>query len=421
MKEDINRLIKTTQFPYLWISQLFSQLTIQIVNFLLLISLFEKTGSTVATSFLWIILAFPAILVGPFTAAFADMADKRAMLMYANLIQAITIFVFSFFFERYLYLTYAAALFYSMVNQFYVPAEAASLPVLVPKKNLPFANGLFFLTQQASIIVGAGTAGILADLVGFEIALRITSVFLLIGFVSVSFLPRLGGKAASIHFFEVGITKFYRRITEGYHYIKNNNFVKFPFLLLLGLQVAIAVLVINLPTFATEVIQISPRYAGAMVVVPAAVGAVYGTTFVTKSLKKGTRKKGIIERSLVSMSAALFLVAFIPHSIPHFFRVVVAVLCFALAGYSYVGVSIPSQTFLQESTSRKFMGRVFGNFWFLASVALVLPVLFSATITEVLGVRMFLVTLSLLTFLVFFVSRKYGEMALISKEANEQI
>ena len=61
MMEDFKPLIKNTKFVHLWTSQILSQLTINIMNFLLLIRLFEHTGSTIATSLLWAAYALPAI------------------------------------------------------------------------------------------------------------------------------------------------------------------------------------------------------------------------------------------------------------------------------------------------------------------------------------------------------------------------
>ena len=47
-------LVKNSKFVYVWLSQILSQLTISIMNFLLLIRLFAVTGSPIATSLLWV-------------------------------------------------------------------------------------------------------------------------------------------------------------------------------------------------------------------------------------------------------------------------------------------------------------------------------------------------------------------------------
>ena len=87
------------------------------------------------------------------------------------------------------------------------------------------------------------------------------------------------------------------------------------------------------------------------------------------------------------------------------------------AGLAFVGVAIPSQTYLQEFTPYKLRGRVFGNFWFLTIIASVIPVIFSGTITEVFGVRFFLFILSAFAFSVYILSSKYADSWLNKKTA----
>ena len=52
-------------FHLLWISQILSQVTVNMMNFLLLAKLFNETGSSIATSLLWVSFALPTIFFGP--------------------------------------------------------------------------------------------------------------------------------------------------------------------------------------------------------------------------------------------------------------------------------------------------------------------------------------------------------------------
>ncbi|TEU02288.1 MFS transporter, partial [Candidatus Woesebacteria bacterium] len=194
MMEDFKPLIKNTKFVHLWTSQILSQLTINIMNFLLLIRIFEHTGSTIATSLLWAAYALPAAIIGPFAAASADMADRRKILMIANLAQSAAVFAYGIGFRTSFFLIYGVALTYSFLNQFYVPAELATLPGVVNKKHLPQANGLFFLTQQGALIIGFSVAGLLKHFWGFSNSIFLCSAFLFLAFLSVSFLPEMKTK-----------------------------------------------------------------------------------------------------------------------------------------------------------------------------------------------------------------------------------
>jgi MFS family permease len=90
--KDFKIVLKNKNFIYLWSSQILSQLTINIMNFLLLIKLFNETSSTIATSFLWVAYALPAIFIGPIAAASVDMLDRKRVLLITNLMQSILVF-----------------------------------------------------------------------------------------------------------------------------------------------------------------------------------------------------------------------------------------------------------------------------------------------------------------------------------------
>ena len=88
-------LFSNKNFLYIWSSQVLSQITISVLNFLLLISLYNHTGSSVATSLLWVSYALPAILIGPIAAAVVDNIDNRKVLITTNLLQSLTILLYA--------------------------------------------------------------------------------------------------------------------------------------------------------------------------------------------------------------------------------------------------------------------------------------------------------------------------------------
>src|SRR5579859_5705534 len=113
----MKNLFKNTNFLAIMISQLLSQLTFNVLGFLILIRLFEQTRSTIATSFIWIAYAIPAIIVGPIAAASVDLVDKRKMLMITNLLQTLVITLYALFmYQRLVFLSYAVVFAYSFLN-----------------------------------------------------------------------------------------------------------------------------------------------------------------------------------------------------------------------------------------------------------------------------------------------------------------
>jgi MFS family permease len=409
MLQEFKPVFKNKRFLYLWASQITSQLSINIMNFVFLIWLFDKTGSAISTSFLWVAYSLPAILVGPFASATVDLIDRRKLLIITNLLQSLTVFLFAFSHQGNIFLLFEVVFIYSLLNQFYVPAESASLPSLLPKERLAQGNSLFFLTQQGSLVVGFGIAGFILALLGFEYTLFLCAFLLFVAFLSTVFLPRLTTGNEFPHSFESAVTGFFGKITEGYKFIKSERKVLTPFILLLVFQVSVQVATVAVPSIAKDLLGLSLNTAGIYILVPAGIGAILGIMILPKLIAKGWRKKKVIENSLILVGVFLFLFTFLIPLLPYSFRVVSTFFSFAILGLSFVGVTIPSQTFLQESTPKELRGRVFGNFWFLVTIASVLPVIFSGSIIEFLGIRILLLIFSLLTITAFFISKKFGD------------
>lgn len=393
-----------------------SQLTVNIMNFVFLIQLFKATESSIATAFLWVSYSLPAIFVGPIAAAYVDMVDRRKLLMITNFFQALTILIYSFIYGTSLFLVYWVAITYSLLNQFYLPAEQASLPSVIHKVRLPSANGLFFLTQQFALVMGFGLAGIINSTLGFQRTLYLCSGLLFLAFVSVSLLPPFKRRVQMPKNFEKAFLKFFERIFEGYRFIKNERSILLPFFLLVIFWVGLSVVTINAPAFAVEIVQVDIDISGIVLVVPAAVGAMLGSLFVPKALRHGTRKKVVIEASLIVITLVLLVVSFVVPGIPLFnLRVLLSSFAVLLIGASFMGVFIPSQTFLQEKTPGGMRGRLFGNFWFVVTVATIFPTIISGTLTELFGARTLFAVLALCSFVIWFISRGYGHQILRAK------
>jgi MFS family permease len=409
MMSEYKQVINNPKFVYLWLSQLLSQLTINVTNFLLLLKLFSLTGSTIATSFLWISYALPVILVGPLAAATVDMFDRRITLMLTNLLQSSTIFFYAILRNPSIFLVYGLAMAYSFLNQFYVPAEAASLPSVVPRKHLPHANGIFFLTQQACLAVGFSVAGVLNHFLGFSTSLFIGAGLLLIAFVSVAFLPSLKPTRALPKNVEAGLKDFFNRLLEGYELIKNNRLLLSPLLLLLGLQICLTMVAVNVPKLVQDVMGLAASVGMVYIAISAGLGAATGALVITRLVRAGWRKKRMIDNFLLAAGISIFVFIFNskvflgPLSMPISFTAI-----FFLA-LSFIGIVIPAQTFLQEKVPGGFRGRVFGNYWFLATILTIFPVIFAGTIAELFGIRLMLFLIATLAVGLSLVSRRWGQ------------
>ncbi|EKE13058.1 MAG: major facilitator superfamily MFS_1 [uncultured bacterium] len=408
MLRDYKSVLKNKSFVHIWISQIFSQLTISMMNFLLLIRLFEVTGSAISTSFLWVAYALPAILIGPFASGIIDLVDKKKVLVLTNLLQALTIFIYALSFKSSIFLLYEVVFIYSFLNQFYLPSETSLLPTVLDKKKLVHGNSLFLITQQSALVLGFALAGVFNALLGFRITLFLSSAFVFIAFISTLFLPKFEPKKEISKKFDEAVFDFFRHIFEGYNFIKTERKVLTPVLLLLVFQTTVQICIVQFPVMARDLLGISLNSASIFLLAPAGIGAILGALVLPKILKKNVRKKTIIDASLLTMGVAILLLTFFAPLFGYTARVVISFILIVAVGFGFVGILVPSQTFLQESTPDALRGRVFGNFSFLVIAVSVLPVIFSGSIVEVFGIKSLMFILAAIVIAVYAISKKFG-------------
>lgn len=409
MLKEYKTVVKNKNFVHIWMSQIFSQLTINVMNFVLLTRLFEITGSAISTSLLWVSYALPAMLIGPFASGVVDLVDKRKMLMVTNLLQSLAILGYAFLGHSNIFVVYMLVFVYSLLNQFYVPSEASTLPSVLKPGSLAHGNSLFFVTQQSSIVLGFALAGVLRSLLSFRSTLFLCAAFVFIAFISTTFLPKLKSEKKISSDFDEAFFEFFRHIKEGYNFLKEERKVLTPVLLLIGFQVALQLCIVQFPVLAQNILAIPLNLASFYILVPAGIGAVVGAVIVPKILRKEVRKKTIIDTGLLIVSISLLLISFLLPYLGSITKTLVSFSLFVALGLGFVSVLVPSQTFLQQSTPENMRGRVFGNFSFLVTITSVLPVLFSGTLVEAFGIKALLSTLSICVVAVYVFSRKFGD------------
>jgi MFS family permease len=410
-------LLKNKNFVLIWLSQLLSQLTINIVNFTLISKIFEITGSTIAVSFLWISYALPSILLLPLSGPVVDRANRKAILFFTNLLQGATILLFLGLGDK-LFAIYPIVFIYSMMNQFYLPAEAASIPNLVSKDSLPAANSLFLITSQAMFILGFGAVGPSLSLLGRDLTYVIASLMLLVAAAAVTFLPESKSpheKLAST------FSDFWKEFITGFKYIKGEPGVLFPLAVLVGGNTVLAIMGAIFPLLGKEILGSSVEGSGPAIFIPVGVGAILGTLIVPRLVKK-YRKRRLIETGLLALMTSTLLLAILVPVVAAalgafgIVRVLLGVPLIFLLGFSAMMVFVPSQTVVQERTPNILLGRIVSMLGFFMSIASIIPLIFGAAIAELLGVRIILILIAGAAAVTLYYSQKMGDKYIIKSK-----
>src|SRR3989344_4401940 len=139
-------VLKNRNFAKLWVSQITSQLTNYILSFAILIKVFELTNSTLSVSLIRMAFGVGALFFGGLAGVYADRCDRQLLLTIINFGQALSIALYFLVGDDFWGLVLITFL-YSSLNQFYIPAEAPSIPRLVKENQILIANSFFAFTN----------------------------------------------------------------------------------------------------------------------------------------------------------------------------------------------------------------------------------------------------------------------------------
>src|SRR3989344_1043574 len=403
-------LLKNSNFRRLWTSQLLSQLTINLVNFALLTRLFFLTRSTIAVSLLWVAYSLPALFFGLFAGSIVDNFSLRKTMLITNLLQSLVIAMYLLTTDQ-LFLIYSIVFLYSALDQLYIPAQQAAIPWLVPKDLLPVANGIFLLTQQGSFLVGFGMGGIFLTLLGHSLTIMISAAFLLLAAASVYFLPSDIKKPDLRPFLD----RVVGNIKNSYSFIMSHPGVQFPMGLVVISQVFITIVALLLPSYTFQVLGLDLNHTSLLLIVPAALGAVWLTSRLPAVVKRH-RKKTVIESGLLVAGISLFLLFLIGFvgSLKVYFSPFIAL----LFGTAVASILSPAHTLLQEYTPEGFRGQVYGLLGFLMTITTAVPLLVVSSIADIVGVGTMMGLLALLILAGFWLARTKADSYLKNKLNN---
>ncbi len=401
-------VIANPGFLNLWVNQILVQLSFNSLNFALIIWVFKLTDSNIAVSALLFAIYLPAVLLGLFSGVLVDVTDRRKIIMMVNFLLSLLFFSLIFFkgsFSAILIITFLV----NALGQFYTPAEASAIPIVVKKNQLITANSIFSATLYTAFLLGFGLAGPLIAHLGINTIFGLGGVILAVAFLlslafpSITSVPdkegkRLiaalaGRKYAEIK--KIGMLE----ITETIRLIKGKLPVLSSIVILAGVQMVVGILAVLVPGFLEKSLQIKATDASYVLVIPLGLGIVVGgialARFGSSFIKRKLVAKGILLGGLL-----FFLVGIAPlispairyfrhpRPVPFFYQPPlskVLVVGSFLLGIAMVSILVPSQTVLQENTPEEDRGKVFSVLGVAMSGLALVPVLLSGVLADIFG------------------------------------
>lgn len=386
------------------------------VDFALLLSVGEVVDyhnvaqANTAVSFVILAFSLPSVVFGPIAGAVADRISRRNVMVVVNVVRTLLAILFLLLqptwpVEVSLAAYYALAFLFGAAGQFFMPAQGASIPALVPREQLTAANALFNLTFTATQLLGFALLGpLLSQVLGVDTMYVLTAVaFALSALLTVWLppmpLPRRVSTTQSSGMFR----RIWEDVREGLVFIKQDP-ILMKVIAYLTFATTVFMLVAALaPNFVATVVGLPPGEIG-FIVAPAGLGVIAGVIIVP-SLSRRFRRETMIDWAVVVGGLSLLLLVLsreiltavmAPSVVPQAAEVALAGALAAILGICNALVLVPSQTILQERSHENIRARVYATFFTITSVVSFVPIFFAAAAADLFGVVRVLATVALL-------------------------
>lgn len=391
------RAFSNRSFLFLWLAEVFSQISMNMVNFVLLIFAFKISHSNAAVSGIVLAFTIPAIIFGIIAGVYVDRWNKKKVLLITNILRALLVFVLVFYHSD-LFIIYCMTFLISIVSQFFIPAETPMIPNLVEKKDLLSANALFGLGIYGSIFIAYLFATSLIFLQETSV-FTIIAILFLIAAVFVAFIKH-SGKHTSDDVKEIKGDNWASEVRDVLKIVVKTREIYSALFLLSLSQILILIIGVIGPGYATNILHISLDAFPLFFVTPAAIGLVAGALFVGNILHSRSRTKS----ATIGVFLAAFAMLLLPYAskeasfgVIHFLSLYlpfihadsiyyfVIFLAFML-GFANALVFVPSNTILQEQTSDEIRGKIYGSLNALVGTLSLFPIIIVGALSDAVGV-----------------------------------
>jgi MFS family permease len=156
-------LFRNYRFLLLWLTQMFVTLGDTLFSLGVMVTVYERTQSTLQTALVTVATSSPPFLFGPVAGVLVDRYPRRVILIGATLVKAVLVAIlFALFSADWFYLpgVYLVVFLLAMTNTLYRPAVSATIPALVERGELVRANSLILTTNQAIMGIGYIVGGV---------------------------------------------------------------------------------------------------------------------------------------------------------------------------------------------------------------------------------------------------------------------
>jgi len=375
-------IFKNGQFLRLWLNQIFLQVGFNVCNYTVLLILADRTHSPFVQAQFFAALTLPAFVFGLIAGPIVDMVNRKKLMLISDIVLALLFLIYAFAGNNLIAFAIIAFLT-SSTARFFIPAQAATIPLIVGKETLHFANALFLFTLMGSVIFGYSIASPIIEIFGGlgsngELApFLLSSVFVVSGFILLLGFKDIKGIKPELPqgtIFKKTFLLLWQTVRE----VKINKKVSLPILFLIFVELNIGILSVVFLEYVRRFLQLPLTSVTVVLILPLVFGLIFGLTMLKKIQEKYGYRISIY-RAFLGIGVLFFLLGVLPlfgkGSFSVFIiRVFTSVAAF-ITGVLVLVISVQSRNLLQTSAKISMQGRIFSFLDIMIALTTPIPVL----------------------------------------------
>jgi hypothetical protein len=385
-------VVKNRNFFVLWMAQILSQTAQNGIHFVQIVLIETLTRSTAHMAVMILSFSLPAVIFSSVAGIAVDRLSNKRVMLASNAIRVLTVAVYIVILDRLegwslLVVIYAVTFLSSAIGQFFAPAEATTIPLLVGEERLLTANSLFNLTLIGTQVIGLViVAPLSVKVLGIKGSFATVALMYLLATVLLSQIPRDKPRLVV----EAGASMLktaWEELREGWRYVAGKRSILIALSQLTMTTSLLMLMAMLAPGFSTRVLGMRPEDA-ILVFAPAGIGMLANTFLVGRFGYRFHREV------MSSLGFSAMVVTFFGLGLAGFDLAlwsviprVPAIMALSITlGAEIALVVIPSETLLQEKSPPELRGRVIAVYFLLANLVAIPVMLTVGTVADQIGI-----------------------------------
>ena len=365
-------VFRNPAFTKLWTAQLVSTIGDAFTMLAAGIYVYRITGSALQVGLMLMATSVPTLVIGMFAGVFVDRFDRKRIMVAADLIRALLVFLIPVLLPYNIAWLYVIVMLTSAIGTFFHPAFESVLPETASDEALAAANSMIAISSFGSTAVGFAASGLIAAY-SIEWAFYIDALTFLISGLLIMTVKIAPFQAEE----DTRVGNVIRNLQVGLKYLFDNQVLRSLFFIGLFIWLGTGLWNTLLLPFAQEVLGASEFQYGLQEALTS-IGFVVGSLLMAIYNERFNEGQWIII-SLLGWGVVGTLYA-LSSSLP------IAIVLVTISGFINAPWGVARRTLIQRNTERDLRGRVFGAFMTIGHVVLLIG-MGAAGLADIVGVR----------------------------------